>query len=284
MSEYNIFPAVDANYLFPEAVRRAMLSSPEFLARFLTVDDAIAVINQNKAPLNSPTFTGTVKGVTKAHVGLDKVDNTSDLNKPVSTAVKNAYIPRWKSGTAYALGEFVVSPENTIVTSNAAHTSSSAWSTDIAKWNGASVLEPYGHMGKTNGFQALNAANASKVDMQGAQELRGGFTFDSATSSLVVPRTGRYRAHVKAVFSGGGAQGLNAFGLFYNGGPTPAGVMNKLHAAIGKNDSNDVAAHTYGIIPLTKGDKIGMYAQSGATVWGNNGYNGAHVELEWVGL
>ena len=39
-----------------------------------------------KAPLNNPTFTGTVSGVTKAMVGLGNVDNTSDANKPISTA------------------------------------------------------------------------------------------------------------------------------------------------------------------------------------------------------
>jgi hypothetical protein len=42
------------------------------------------------APLNAPTFTGTVSGVTKAHVGLGNVDNTSDANKPVSTATQTA--------------------------------------------------------------------------------------------------------------------------------------------------------------------------------------------------
>src|SRR5690606_17022293 len=41
---------------------------------------------QGYAPLASPTFTGTVSGVTKTHVGLANVDNTSDANKPVSTA------------------------------------------------------------------------------------------------------------------------------------------------------------------------------------------------------
>jgi hypothetical protein len=40
------------------------------------------------ARLESPTFTGTVSGITKSHVGLGNVDNTSDLNKPVSTAVQ----------------------------------------------------------------------------------------------------------------------------------------------------------------------------------------------------
>jgi hypothetical protein len=43
-----------------------------------------------KAPLASPTFTGTVSGITKTMVGLDNVDNTSDNNKPVSTATQTA--------------------------------------------------------------------------------------------------------------------------------------------------------------------------------------------------
>ena len=43
-----------------------------------------------KANLASPTFTGTVSGVTKTHVGLSNVDNTSDTAKPVSTATQTA--------------------------------------------------------------------------------------------------------------------------------------------------------------------------------------------------
>ena len=43
-----------------------------------------------KAPLASPTFTGSVSGVTKGMVGLGSVDNTSDTNKPVSTATQTA--------------------------------------------------------------------------------------------------------------------------------------------------------------------------------------------------
>jgi hypothetical protein len=43
-----------------------------------------------KAPLASPSFTGTVSGITKAMVGLGNVDNTSDANKPISTAVQSA--------------------------------------------------------------------------------------------------------------------------------------------------------------------------------------------------
>ena len=42
------------------------------------------------APLASPTFTGTVSGITKSMVGLANVDNTSDSNKPISTATQTA--------------------------------------------------------------------------------------------------------------------------------------------------------------------------------------------------
>ena len=43
-----------------------------------------------KAPIDSPTFTGTVSGITKTHVGLGNVDNTTDAGKPVSTAQQTA--------------------------------------------------------------------------------------------------------------------------------------------------------------------------------------------------
>ena len=44
----------------------------------------------SKAPLNNPSFTGTVSGVSKSMVGLDNVNNTSDTAKPVSTAQQTA--------------------------------------------------------------------------------------------------------------------------------------------------------------------------------------------------
>jgi hypothetical protein len=43
-----------------------------------------------KAPLASPTFTGTVAGITSTMVGLGNVDNTTDANKPISTATQTA--------------------------------------------------------------------------------------------------------------------------------------------------------------------------------------------------
>ena len=53
---------------------------------FNTAADARVVAGITlKAPLNSPAFTGTPTGITKTHVGLGNVDNTTDVAKPVST-------------------------------------------------------------------------------------------------------------------------------------------------------------------------------------------------------
>jgi hypothetical protein len=43
-----------------------------------------------KANIASPTFTGTVTGITKVMVGLGNVDNTTDIAKPISTLTQNA--------------------------------------------------------------------------------------------------------------------------------------------------------------------------------------------------
>lgn len=52
--------------------------------------DDIEALETEKAPIANPTFTGTVSGVTKAMVGLSNVDNTADVNKPLSSATQTA--------------------------------------------------------------------------------------------------------------------------------------------------------------------------------------------------
>lgn len=47
-------------------------------------------ISSTYAPKANPTFTGTVSGITKSMVSLGNVDNTSDANKPISTATQTA--------------------------------------------------------------------------------------------------------------------------------------------------------------------------------------------------
>jgi len=58
-----------------------------------------------KAPINNPTFTGTVYGITKSMVGLGNIDNTSDMNKPVSTATQTALNLKSNIATTYTKTE-----------------------------------------------------------------------------------------------------------------------------------------------------------------------------------
>jgi hypothetical protein len=62
------------------------LSNTEIDSNFVNLKSEIEL----KAPLISPTFTGTVSGVSKAMVGLGNVDNTTDIGKPISTATQTA--------------------------------------------------------------------------------------------------------------------------------------------------------------------------------------------------
>ncbi len=64
--------------------------SAEEISYLNNVSSAIQTQLDAKAPIDSPTFTGTVSGITKSMVGLGNVDNTSDLDKPISNAVQTA--------------------------------------------------------------------------------------------------------------------------------------------------------------------------------------------------
>jgi hypothetical protein len=75
-----------------------------------------------KAPIDSPTFTGTVSGVTKSMVGLGNVDNTSDANKPVSTATQTALDNKLASATAATTYAPIASPTFTGTVSLPANT------------------------------------------------------------------------------------------------------------------------------------------------------------------
>ena len=63
-----------------------------------------------KADLASPTFTGTVSGITKTMVGLGSADNTADTAKPVSTATQTALDLKLTSATAESTYAPLASP------------------------------------------------------------------------------------------------------------------------------------------------------------------------------
>jgi uncharacterized protein (TIGR02145 family) len=78
--------------LYASKTDTSTLNLTSRLATKLNATDTASLSNRidAKAPLANPAFTGTVTGVTKTMVDLGNVDNTSDLNKPVSTATQTA--------------------------------------------------------------------------------------------------------------------------------------------------------------------------------------------------
>ena len=85
----NSFLKTDANL---EIVSQLKIQNADFndsaidISKINTLQSSL----DSKAPIASPTFTGTVAGITKAMVGLDNVDNTADADKQISTAANNA--------------------------------------------------------------------------------------------------------------------------------------------------------------------------------------------------
>lgn len=68
--------------------RAALLVLSQHLNEITAAINANEVAIALRAPINNPTFTGTVAGITKAMVGLSLADNTSDVSKNVLSATK----------------------------------------------------------------------------------------------------------------------------------------------------------------------------------------------------
>jgi len=78
--------AVNKQFLTPNNVGLGNVDNTRDNVKPISTAQQIAL--NLKANVASPTFTGTVSGITKSMVGLANVDNTSDLLKPISTATQ----------------------------------------------------------------------------------------------------------------------------------------------------------------------------------------------------
>ncbi len=103
-----------------------------------------------KAPIESPTFTGTVSGINKAMIGLSLVDNTSDLAKPISTLTQAALDTKVSTATF----------STTVATKENATNKSTA--TDLGGLNPSDVLFPTQKAVKD--YITANAASGNIAD------------------------------------------------------------------------------------------------------------------------
>lgn len=95
-STYLTQASASSTYLTQTSASSTYLTQANASSTYLTQSNA----SSTYAPIASPTFTGTVGGITKSMVGLGNVDNTSDSDKPVSTATQTALNAKLDSSTA----------------------------------------------------------------------------------------------------------------------------------------------------------------------------------------
>ena len=118
-----------------------------------------------KAPLASPTFTGTVAGITSTMVGLGNVDNTSDANKPVSTATQTALDLKVDESLFDAKGDLLVAsadntPAKLSVGTNGYLLTANSSATNGVEWAAAPVSLP-SQTGNGGYYLTTNGTSAS---------------------------------------------------------------------------------------------------------------------------
>jgi hypothetical protein len=85
-------------------------------------------------------------GVAMATAAQSSPAFAAGTTKPVASTTPT-YIPKWAPSTAYVRGQQVVSPNNDVVSTKAAHTSSAAYATDTSMWT---ISSTYVSVGVTN--------------------------------------------------------------------------------------------------------------------------------------
>jgi len=136
----------------------------------------------------SATFSGTVSGVTATHVGLGNVDNTSDANKPVSTATQTALNAKLdSSGFTYA--SITIPVYNTIAELPSAASNHGRWA--HVHGEGAMFFAHggawYRALSESNLYVSTNAQGGSYTlatsDLDKTIEMSGGGTLTVSDSS-----------------------------------------------------------------------------------------------------
>ena len=162
-----------------------------------------------KANLASPTFTGTVAGITKAMVGLGDVDNTTDLLKPVSTATQSALdlkaplispsftTPSLGAATATSIISGNLTLTTALSVANGGTGTSSLTANNILLGDGINALKfvPPGANGNvltSNGTTWVSAAasTATKPSYQNKFLSTGSYTVPNGVNTLLIEFNG----------------------------------------------------------------------------------------------
>ena len=159
----NVDNTTDANKPVSTATQTALdlkLASATAATTYETITNVAL-----KAPINNPTFTGTVAGITATMVGLGNVDNTSDANKPVSTATQTALDLKVDESLFDAKGDILVAsadntPAKLAVGTNGYLLTANSSATNGVEWAAAPVSLP-SQSGESGKYLTTDGTTAS---------------------------------------------------------------------------------------------------------------------------
>ena len=233
-----------------------------------------------KAPKANPTFTGTVSGITKAMVGLGNADNTSDANKPISTATQTALNLKADKATTvngYALSGNVTigkadvgleSVPNIDATNpaNITQTSNYRFTTDTEKstWNGKeNVLTFSSPLSRATNTVSLPVATSSANGYLSSTDwstFNGKFATPSGLTSGTLPKWGG-SSFSNSVFSDNGTLATISTDVNVNGIKIGRGSGNNQYNSVfgisalfsNVNGSGNIAIGRQSLFSLTDG-------------------------------
>ena len=184
-----------------------------------TVTNSIAA----KAPLASPTFTGTVSGINKSMVGLGNVDNTTDALKPISTATQTALDLKLSSATASTTYAPIASPTFTGTITTPITTAGYVTTNSSGVISSVSTIP---NSGLTNSSITING---TPVSLGGSTTITAGDSLPSQSGNngkyLITDGTSASWSTISTATYSNGTNSGNANKVFYNNtGTLPTGT------------------------------------------------------------
>jgi hypothetical protein len=214
-----------------------------------------------KAPIDSPTFTGTISGITKVMVGLGSVDNTADLAKPISTATQEALDTKVSASTYSTTLSTKVDTETFSTTvASKENTSNKSTATDLGGSSTSDILFPTQKAVKTYVDGQVNAGGVADGGITTNKLAAGAVTDEKVASGINKVKVGLGDVENTALSTWTGSTNIVNVGTITSGTWSGTAIdYSKLNLAQSITNT-DVADGAIGWrqLNISKGDLTGL--------------------------
>ncbi len=202
-----------------------------------------------RAPINSPSFTGNVSGITKAMVGLSSVENTSDLAKPISNATQEALDTKVSSAT---FSTNIASKENSTNKSTA---------TDLGGSSSSDILFPTQKAVKTYIDGQISSGGVQDGGISTIKLADGAVTDAKVASGIGKSKVGLGNVENTALSTWTGSANISQVGTITSGvwsGTSINYSKLNLSSSIVNSDISNSAAIPFSKLNIVKSDIVGL--------------------------